>query len=81
MSYEKDYVISYRRTCGGYPCTALVNAHNWKEAEEKVREHIRDNYRRHVKPEFLKWDAIEDEVSHLIFHRGVALATILDIRD
>ena len=82
MRFEKDYVVSFRSERGGYPSTVLVNAYNKNEAKEKCREFIRRGYRNTAaNPKQLRWDLIEKEVSNLIFHFGIAMNTILDIRD
>lgn len=81
MRYEKDYVISFRRGRGSYPTTVLVNAYNKEEAKEKIRDFVERNIRTNVKPEFIKEENIAKARENIIFHFGIALNTILDIRD
>ena len=81
MRYEKDYIISFRHGKGGYPTTVLVNAYNKAEAMEKCRAFVENNIRTNVKPEFINEQAIAEERSNLIFHFGIAMNTIIDIRN
>ena len=82
MRFEKDYIVSIRSGKGGYPTTLLVNAYNKEEVKEKCREYIRRGYRETAaNPDKLRWDLIENEVNNLIFHFGIVMNTILDIRN
>ena len=58
-----------------------MNAYNKEEAKEKIRDFVERSTRKNVKPEFINEDAIAEEKANIIFHFGIAMNTILDIRD